>query len=475
MRFSSLAFILVATSAAVGCGGMMGAPGAGNTAPTGASYQVPKESQDALRQQEKTAYEAAERAEDEQLDKLEKDALKALRGALGKEPAFPGGPQPYASSVALKELKAANFKMRIEPVTDGEGKAVAGGDFLQLKDSFTDRMQVLSRKIAEQKASPAEMKEVQTGAKHVVKLNDVRQQFLNVSMATLQSNTHVQTQGLSTMLKVSGMISSRKLMSMDLNADDYERIRKSLERAQRAQAIAAATMGMVAAYQAVVNGKGDPKALDVIAEATLKSFPIKTQVSEDDAKTYVKNLGENVAKEKARYEGWMRAAYGDAKYERDFKANIDAMFKRAESAQNQKSVTELAQDNMKKFREDREKCARGEPIDPGSPAAGPGCDAARKAALAKGSGGGGNAQVNEALAGAAAAQRGDVGGTLDAAANLAPGDGPIKGSLQGIAALSKGDSKGALNAALGMASLVPGGSAIKEGLGIAGKLLGLFG
>jgi hypothetical protein len=472
MRISSLAFILVATAAAAGCGGMMG-PGAGNVAPTAASYQVPKESQDALRQQEKTAYEAAERAEDEQLDKLEKDALKALRGALGKEPAFPGGPQPYASSVSLKELKAAGFKMRIEPVIDGDGKAVAGGDFLQLKDSFTDRMQVLSRKIAEQKASPAEMKEVQAGAKHVVKLNDVRSQFMNVSMATMQSNSHVQTQGLSTMLKVSGMIRSRKMMSMELDAQDYERIRKSLERAQRAQAIAAATMGMVAAYQAVVNGKGDPKALDVIAEATIKSFPIKTQVTDEDAKSYVKNLGENVAKEKARYEGWMRAAYGDAKYERDFKANIDAMFRQAETAQSQKSVTEMAQDNMKKFREDREKCARGEPIDPGSPAAGPGCDAARKAALANG--GGGNAQVNDALKGAAAAQRGDLGGTLDAAASLAPGDGPIKGSLQGIAALSKGDSKGALNAALGMASLVPGGSAIKEGLGLAGKLLGLFG
>ena len=86
--------------------------------------------------------------------------------------------------------------------------------------------------------------------------------------------------------------------------------------------------------------------------------------------------------------------------------------------------------------------------------------------------------INKVQKGIGVAQsiaNGDAAGALQGAADMFPGDGPIQSSLQGMAALSKGDVKGALKSALGLASLIPGGSLIKEGLGVAGKLLGLFG
>jgi hypothetical protein len=470
----ALFFVSAATAACGGLGaGIPQVPGAaGGATPTAAAYQVPKESQDALRKQEKMAEERSEQMENEELDRMEKEALKALRQALGKESASPGQPSPNPSSACVRDLRAASYKLRIEPVKDGDGKAVGDGNYLQLVDSFTERLPVLARKSAEGKATPAEQAEMRNGAKYAFKIVDLKLQVTSVSAAAFTSNTRVQTGGIGTMLKVSGMVRSRKLMNMEMSDDDYASVKRSLERSRRAEAIAASTMGMMAAYQAVLNGgKGDPKALDVIAESTLKAFPLKVTVTDQEARDYVKNLGENVAKEKAKYEGWMRKAHGDAKYEKLYKQGIDSMFQQAEQAQSQKSVGEIVTDANKKFMEDRAKCARGEPIDPGSPAAGPGCDAARKAALSGGGAGGG--QSNEAMRGLGAAGRGDVAGALDAAGNAA-GDGPVKSSLQGIAALQKGDSKGALQAALGMASLVPGGGAIKEGLGLAGKLLGFL-
>src|SRR5262249_46644863 len=235
---------------------------------------IPKESQDAVRKQETAAYAAADDAEDEQLDKLEKDSLKALKVALGKEAAWQGGQPGESSSSALVAIKKAEMKVRLEPVTDGDGKAV-NDDFFQLKDSFTDRVQQLQRKIAEQKASKAEMKEIQDGSKQIMKINDLRSAVMAVSMQTMMSNNHVQSSSLQTMLRVSGLVRSRKLYNMQLDANDYALVKRGLERQKRAEAIAATNLAMLAAYQAVINGDGDPKALDIIAEGALKAFPVK--------------------------------------------------------------------------------------------------------------------------------------------------------------------------------------------------------
>jgi hypothetical protein len=480
-------FFVLFASSTLGCGMLMPQQsGAGSPQQGQPTYTMPKESQDLVRKQEAAAYSAADDAEDEQLDKLEKDSLKALRVALGKEAAWQGGQPGESSSAALVAIKKAKMKVRLEPVTDGDGKAV-NDDFFQLKDSFTDRVQQLQRKIAEQKATKAEMKEIQDGSKQIMKINDLRSAVMAVSLQTMMSNNNVQNASLTTMLRVSGLVRSRKLMDMKLDAADYALIKRGLERQKRAEAIAATNLAMLAAYQAVINGKGDPKALDIIAEGAIKAFPVKVDVSEDDAKQYVEQLGTNVSKVKAKYEAMLRKVHGDKRYEKQFKAGIDAMFAQAEGAQSQKSVGQMVNDTQSKYKTDVAKCMRGEQVDPGSMVGGGTCKQLAKAAQTgdtsdlppgavkafndAGGSGGGNApalkgKAGAAVDGAAAVANGDIDGALDAAGKMFPGDSTIGASLQGIAALKKGDPKGAISAALTFVP-VPG---LKDAFNLASKL-----
>jgi len=205
---------------------------------------------------------------------------------------------------------------------------------------------------------------------------------------------------------------------------------------------------------------------------------------------------------KSRYETMMRQAMGDAVYEQQYKAGIDRLFAQAGNAASTKSVTQVAADTNSKYNDDLAKCARGEPLDPGSMVGPAKCKAARAQAQSGGGAGGddgsggaggpnvplpngvqngingvqnGINKVQQGIGVANAIANGDAAGAIQGAADMFPGDGPIQNSLQGVAALTKGDFKGALKSAVGLASLIPGGSLIKEGLGLAGKLLGLFG
>lgn len=474
MKRAALSFFALFASSTLGCGMLLPqAPGAAEPAReehAAPKSVIPQESKDVLRKQEEAAYARADEAEDRELDKLEKDALRAIKVALGKEAAFQGGQVGEPSSVALASIRKAKMKVRLEPVTDADGKAV-NDDFLQLKDSFTDRVRELQRKIAEHKASPAEMREIQEGSKQIMKLNDLRSAVSAISMQAMMSNSHLQTSSLQAMLRVSQLVRSRKMYEMQLEAGDYALVKRGLERQKRAEAIAATNMAMLAAYQAVLNGGGDPKALDVIGEAALKAFPVKVEVPDEAAKQYVAALGENVSKVRGRYEAMLRKAHGDARYEKSFKAGIDAMFAQAEGAQSQRSASQIAGDATAKYRADIDKCKRGEAIDPGSMVSGPTCKQVHKAA---------QTGDTSALSGSAleafggdkaklglAAARGDADGVLDAAGKMLPADGVLGASLQGIAALRKGDARGAINAALGFVP-VPG---LKEAFGFASKLL----
>ncbi len=494
-RIACTFFVLFATST-LGCGMMVPQGGAqsggGGSQPSPQpGYTMPKESQDLVRKQEQQAYAHADEAEDEQLDKLEKDSLKALKIALGKESRSPGMAPGDSSSVALVAIKKAKMKVRLEPVVDGDGKAV-NDDFFQLKDSYTDRVQQLQRKLVEQRASKAEIREIQEGSKQIMKISDLRMAVMDVSLQTMMSNNHVQSSSLQTMLRVSGLVRSRKLYGMELDAQDYALVKRGLERQKRAEAIAATNLAMLAAYQAVINNNGDPKALDVIAEGALKAFPVKVQVSDDDAKQYVSQLGTNVSKVKAKYEAMLRKVHGDARYEKQFKQGIDAMFAQAEGAQNQKSVGQMVADTQSKYKTDVAKCMRGEQPDPGSMVGGGTCKSLQHAAQtgdtsdlppgalkafndAGGAGGGGGGaggpalkgKAGAAVDGAQAVANGDVDGALDAAGKMFPGDSTIGASLQGIAALKKGDPRGAISAALTFVP-VPG---LKDAFGVASKLL----
>lgn len=510
MRLSNLhLLVLLAPLAAgtAGCGMLMphGAGGAGAPSGGGGSYDAPQESKDTVRAQEAKSDATTDPILDAELAKEEKDVLHALAVSLGTEPQSPGMPPYESASQALAELRAAKFKLRIEPVLNSNGAAIGGGSFVQLKDSFTERVQALQGKLASGTASAAERAEVMNGSKQIMKLTGLRQQVTTLSMVTLATNTHVQNGGLTMMLQIAGMVSIRKKMNMDWTDDDYARVKRIITRQKHWEALAASTMGMMAAYEAIIgSNKGDPKALDAIANSTSKAFPLDPQVSDDDVKNYVSHLSDNVAAQKSKYEAMVRGAVGDAVYEAQYKAGIDRMFAQAAGASSTTSVTQDVANTNSKYQADLAKCARGEPLDPGSLVGPAKCQAARAQAQNggggdDGSGGGGTGgggpgsagggggsllpgqvqngvnKVQQGIGVATAIANGDAAGAIQGAADMFPGDGPIQSSLQGVAALTKGDYKGALKSALGLASLIPGGSLIKEGLGLAGKLLGLFG
>lgn len=509
MRLPQLHLLVLLTplvAGSLGCGMLAPKGGAGAGASSGggggAAYDSPQASKDMVRTQEAKSDAMIDPIEDQEVAKQEKDVLHALAMSLGKEGPAPGMPPYESGSQALTELRAAKFKLRIEPVTNSSGAAIGGGSFVQLKDSFSDRVQALQGKLAAGTASASERAEVMSGSKQIMKLQGLKMQVNAISLAALGTNTHVLNGSLTAMLKISGMVAVRKQQNMDWTDDDYARVKRILTRQKHWEAMGAATMGMMAAYEAIIGtNTGDPKALDAIADSTTKAFPLDPQVSDDDAKSYVSHLTDNVAAMKSKYETMMRGAVGDAMYEQQYKAGIDRMFAQAGNAGSTKSVTQVAADTNSKYQADLAKCARGEPLDPGFMVGPAKCQAAR--AQAQGGGGGGddgsqaggagsgggaggpnlipgNVQnginkVQQGIGVAGAIANGDAAGALQGAADMFPGDGPIQNSLQGVAALTKGDFKGALKSALGLASLIPGGSLIKEGLGVAGKLLGLFG
>jgi hypothetical protein len=503
-----LVLLAPVAAGALGCGMLMphggGAGGAGGSGD--ATYHPGQDVKDTVRAQEAKGDAMTDPMMDQEIAKEEKDVLHAVAMTQGKEGPAPGMPGGEPASQALAELRAARFKLRIEPVVGSSGNAIGGGTYVQLKDSFTDRVTALQGKLASGTASAAERAEVMSGAKQVMKLSSLKMQVQTVSMAAMMTNSKVVNYGLTTMLQVSGMVAIRKQQEMDWNDADYARVKKILTRQKHWEAMGAATMGLLAAYEAIIGSNtGDPKALDAIADATAKAFPLDPQISDDDVKSYVSHLTDNVATMKSKYETMIRQAVGDDTYNSQYKANIDRMFAQAAGAGSTKSVSQVQADVRSKYQDDLAKCARGEDPGPGSMVGPAKCQEARANAGGGGGGGGGddgsggggaaagapgggpggialpkNVQngMNKVQAGidlASAVANGDAVGAIQNAADLIPGDGPIQSSLQGVAALTKGDFKGALKSAVGLASLIPGGALIKEGLGLAGKLLGLFG
>ena len=495
MKLRAAGLFLVLAPTTLGCGMLM-PHGGGSSGSGGSAYHPGQDVKDTVRSGEAKGDAITDPIEDQEVAKQEKDVLHALSLAQGKEGMGPGAPPYEPSSQALAELRVAKFKLRIEPVTSASGAAVGGGNFVQLKDSFTDRLPALQAKMTAGTATTGERAELMSGVKQVSKLVGLKMQVQAVSMAAMMTNTHVINGGLTTMLKIAVMVAVRKQQEMDWTDDDYARVKRILTRQKHWEAMGASTMGMLAAYEAVIGSTtGDPKALDAIGDATAKAFPLDPQVSDDDVKNYVSHLTDSVASMKSKYETMMRQAFGDQVYEAQYKSGIDALFARAGGAGDTKSVSQVQADVNTKYQADLAKCARGEPIDPGSMVGPAKCKDARAQAQSGGGGGDGSGgpggggggsvlpggvqngvnTVQKGLGVANALANGDAAGAIQGAADMFPGDGPIQASLQGVAALTKGDFKGALKSALGLASLIPGGSLIKEGLGLAGKLLGLFG
>lgn len=430
-------------------GACMMPPGqnAGSTAPEGSL--VSQEQKDTVRQSEALAdeMEAKNDVLGQQVDGHEQKLVQALKQALGKEAITQGGPPPTPSAEAISALRGAKIELSLVPVEDQNGKQVAD-NFLQLKDSFTDKMKA---RPAGKKMSPAELKEFQAASPHIQKLNDLRMQTMNVSMVAMQTNNMLQTNAVTTLLRVAGMVRTRKQQEMEFNEADYKRVQRWLNLQRRVENVAAVSLGLLATYQAVLNTKGDPKVLDLLATKALESFPKEPDVGLDEAKTYVKNLKGSVGQVKAQYEDMMRKIHGDARYEAQYKSGVDAMFRQAEQAESQKSVTQMANETSQKYEADRAKCYRGESIDPGSLVSPVTCKQLKELG-----------QSGKPMPAAGAATEAAVAEAEDAGFDLfgsLPGFNLVKASVEGISALAKGDTEGALKAAVG---LVPGGGALRS-------------
>lgn len=380
----------------------------------GVPARLTDERREAVRKQELAAEEAEKShplagLEDQQIDSAEQELIRSLRVALGKEPMAPGVTPLNSSGTILTQLRSEpQIKLKIEPILDRDGKPVSD-NFLQLKDSSGERLQQLSGKIQAQTLSRAEMKEVQAGAKYAGELNALRQQVTTMSMVTMTSNSILQSSSMTTMLRVANLVRARNAAEMEMDADDYSRVKKWMARQRRIETIAAVSLGVLATYHGVVNRNIGPKALDLAVEKALEALPVKTTIADDEAKGYVKNLKGNVVRVKAQYEAMLREVHGNARYEQQYKSGIDAMFAQAAAAHEEQLATGVA--NGTRQRSD---------VAVGSEANG--------------------------------SRSGDVFGSL-------PGFNVIKASVEGVAALVNGDSRGALDAAVG---LVPGGGQLRD-------------
>lgn len=409
---------------------------------------IPEESKAMVRQGDEAVL-AAQKQMDEEIDKNQAELEKAMKAALGQEAPYPGGAMPTPAPQAIKEILAAKIELTIGPVLDAQGKPVAN-QFMQLEDSYSKRVQVIAPKMATKKATPAEIKFMQEGVQHVQKINDLKAQVRLATMPAMNAGWMVTTGSMTTMSTVAGMIRSRRQMEMEWTDQDYEMVRQVMERQSRREAVAALSLAMMAAYQAAVNDKADPKLIEDVAKAGLAALPLKGEASVDHAKKYVDNFEQNVSASQKLYEEQMRKTFGDAEYEAKYKAQLDSMFAQAASATKALSASELIAKTGEKYKADLEKCARGEAL-PTDTMVGP--DACKNAKAAANPDGTLSPEAMQRLTGgaAAAAEEKATGGLLGIL-DAIPGVAQVKLALEGVAALKDGDTSKVLQLA---ADLVP--------------------
>lgn len=386
---------------------------------------------------------AAQKQMDAEIDKNQADLEKAMKAAVGKEAPYPGQPAPMPAAKAIEELRKAKIELKIAPVLDAQGKPVAD-QFMQLEDSYTKRVQEIAPKMAAKKATPAEIQFMQSGVQQVQKLNDLKAQVRLASMPAMSSGWMVTTGSMTTMSTVAGMIRSRRQMEMRWTDQDYEMVKQLMERQSRREAVAALSLAMMGAYQAVVNDNADPKVIEDVANAGLGALPLAGTATLEDAKKYVDNFEQNVAGAKKLYEEQMRKTFGDAEYEAKYKAQLDSSFAQAASATKAQSATELMADVKQKYKADLEKCAKGEQPPPGSMV---GPDACKRAKASANPDGTLSADALQALLGGANAPEPSSQGGLLGILDSIPGISQVKLALEGVAALRNGDTSKVLQLA----------------------------
>ena len=397
--------------------------------------------------------EQMDKIEDGLLDQREKNTTRALKVTLGKEGAVVGEAATESASAAARALRAANVKVRVEPVTDMSGAAM-GQNLVILKDDFTDHLQHGGLTDADKRAIQKSM------GRLPMRLQGLRNQIGLASAVTFETNTSVQSLVLSSQGRVAAVTGGRAGPALS----DSERawIKRVIARVRRAEAAAATSLGLLATYEAVLNDGGDPKALDGFAEKTLASFPLAPAITDDDVNAYVAALPQNPAEMRARYDAAMRSLAGPQgnQLQDNVQAQMNAAMAQAQA---------------------RAAAASPYATQPPPGAAPPSAYPPPGAATPPGSypppaanappypnAPGFVGQARAGLDAATQARNGNLTGALDSAATMFPPDGTVGSSLRGLSAITRGDPKGAIYAAL---NLVPGGGLVKDALSFASGLL----
>ncbi|MCR9163642.1 MAG: hypothetical protein ACE37F_15455 [Nannocystaceae bacterium] len=441
----------------------------GKTADTAQPQPQPvieQESKDAARAGDAAAI-AQMKQMDAQIEQNETKLRTALEAALGKASPMPGGQTPKPASETMAALREAKITLYLEPVLDAQGKPVADG-FVQLKDSYTDKVAVLGRKMAEGKASKKEQKFVQNGAKHVMALNDLKAQVRAAVDPAMNAGWMVTTGSMTTMQMAANMIRTRRQMEMDWTDEDYAMVQQLLSSQQRREAVAAVSIGLMGAYQVAFAEGGDPTVVETVAEATLAALPMQGEATLEEAKAYVENFDANVQSAQVQYEDQMRKTFGDAEYEAKYKAQIDSMFAQAASASTAQSASERVAATNATYEEHLKLCAAGtarKDLPPGTMVGPAKCDEAAAAAQ-------GGTLSPDALA-QLLGKAGSIDGKSAARAGILlaldkiPGGKQVKRALEGVKALRDGDPSVALRLA---ADLVPMPGPAKMALGTAASI-----
>lgn len=398
LTFARLAVIVACLS---GCGlgklsGMSPRPAGQAPEKRQVAITATEEQRSGVRARERQALEQKiqQRRADFMRDAMEQSARNAIALTLGQRAAA-----SESASTSIKALRAAGVRLRVDTARD-PFELVAETE----EAPRVTRRGARAKKDAEAEGPPPNV-------------DGLRQQLVAVSRAAKAWNDQVQLEGLQYIGPVAGMVLSRKKMGFELEDGDYEVVRAYLEMARVDEAIAASMLALLATFQAAIVDGADPKAIDAVAESASQAFPIRVTVTVDDAKAYVAQLRDPIARMKTRYEIALRKSVGNEPYEKAFKPKVDAAFA-AFAGRSDVTADQLPKVDTRVL-EDAQRCKPGARCDDLRRPSTMG-DSARASAGAKETALPGGSAITASIEGIRASKRGDARGALTAAVALEP-------------------------------------------------------
>jgi len=263
-------------------------------------------------------------SDDEELGDVRKTVEGAMRLAVGKRKGAPPLPEPYPAEQSITALRKSPIKLKVVPTKSLDGEPI--DNFMRLEDSFTTMMTRLSRKVAEQRATPAEQAMIQSQSKYMIKVSDLRMQINAAASATLETSMLLERLGVALVSNAVVTVRLRRQSGTQVDDADRERLRQTMLRLRRAEALAAASTALMASYQASINDGKAPKAITAVSQSMLKGLAEEPTVEMTEVDALLDDLPDRASKMRAAREAALRERFGDEEYERAWKSGVDALF-----------------------------------------------------------------------------------------------------------------------------------------------------